>query len=403
MIKYFLPVLGVINILLLIPSVIPVIFPIPGPQVIVLLFVGIYFLFLLHKKHISQLPASLSYLIFIQGVFWFLMSVYHADGSYITRIVFLVDTYLLLMCLWNIKEGIYKFVSTYNKVILWMGIGGCVAFLGVMLFNRQPLLEYVNADGRTGYFYGISCTNTKIDRFIRYSGFFDEPGSMAFWGVFALIYNILYIKNVKIERVLLVSLAFTFSLAYYIQLCVYLLAFKVKKISTIFIITSVFVGVVVFVNALQDTDYEIIYRLTLGRLEFGNDGTMTGDNRSGLMENAFEIFFQYPFLGIGATAFSNLDSYSGDNPITPFAIDGIIGGIFLYLPLLFAFPLCLKQKDSLVCWIILVIGYLQRPFSCFFIYFITMYLFFIICAYGLRKKPISCDEIFHRNSMLQCR
>jgi len=226
-----------------------------------------------------------------------------------------------------------------------------------------------------------------IGNIIRYSGFFDEPGAIAAWGMVALLYNRLVYKNIKFENILIIALVFTFSFAYYIQLFFFLIFFRIKKLSVIIALSGVVLIGVIGLNSLKDTEYHAVYKLTVGRTEKTDAGTFAGDNRSNLMENALKVFNQHKLLGLGATNSMNANDYFGDNPVTPFAIDGIIGGLILYLPLLIMM-MNAKTKTLKYVIIILVIGYLQRPFSCFFIYFISIYLFEVLF---IDKKQFSLE------------
>ena len=208
-----IPGLVVLNIFLLPPSVVSILFPLPGNSAITLLFMLCYVLYLLKLRSVTFLPNVINWCCAVQIAGWLFLCVYHADSSYITRITYLAATYIGLVCLRNIAGGFLTFVKMYDTVILLMCIGGCLTFFGVFLFNMQPIRLYENLDTRTGYFFGLSCTNMLIGNIIRYSGFFDEPGAIAAWGMVALLYNRLVYKNIKFENILIIALVFTFSLS----------------------------------------------------------------------------------------------------------------------------------------------------------------------------------------------
>ena len=357
-----IPGLVVLNIFLLPPSVVSILFPLPGNSAITLLFMLCYVLYLLKLRSVTFLPNVINWCCAVQIAGWLFLCVYHADSSYITRITYLAATYIGLVCLRNIAGGFLTFVKMYDTVILLMCIGGCLTFFGVFLFNMQPIRLYENLDTRTGYFFGLSCTNMLIGNIIRYSGFFDEPGAIAAWGMVALLYNRLVYKNIKFENILIIALVFTFSFAYYIQLFFFLIFFRIKKLSVIIALSGVVLIGVIGLNSLKDTEYHAVYKLTVGRTEKTDAGTFAGDNRSNLMENALKVFNQHKLLGLGATNSMNANDYFGDNPVTPFAIDGIIGGLILYLPLLIMM-MNAKTKTLKYVIIILVIGYLQLRFQ----------------------------------------
>jgi hypothetical protein len=87
-----------------------------------------------------------------------------------------------------------------------------------------------------------------------------------------------------------------------------------------------------------------------------------------LFESCQEIFLQHPIFGIGATNLCGPEiarkyGFVGGNFYMTFASDGIIGGIIAYLPLLALFALGRKNKEYAYAAIIMLIGYLQRPYD----------------------------------------
>ena len=115
------------------------------------------------------------------------------------------------------------------------------SFLLVLFGLLSPISNFVQMDGRPGYFYGLFTTNAVFDDFSRNAGFYDEPGALAFWGIFALLLNKLYINNRKIEYLLLFGLISTLSMAYFIQIAVYIFFFYYKQLNKILLPTFFFI------------------------------------------------------------------------------------------------------------------------------------------------------------------
>jgi len=204
---------------------------IPFPPIGILLLIDLFLLggLVLIKRRIKVLPAAFNFCFIIQALCWSLYYVWHNDSSYLVRILLLSITYLSILTLYNIPTGIFNFAKKYNQFIIIMAIGGSIAFFLVLSSILEPIFSFTAQDGRDVHCFGLTCTNTYLANVIRYAGFYDEPGAMAYWGVFALSFNYLFIKNKLYTRVLMTCLLFTLSLAYYIQLVFFFLFFYIKS------------------------------------------------------------------------------------------------------------------------------------------------------------------------------
>lgn len=282
-----------------------------------------------------------------------------------------------------------------------MAIGGTVAFFLILLTGMPPLFEFTEFDERTGYCFGLTTTNAYFFRIIRYAGFFDEPGQIAFWGIWALIFNYLFFKNRKFEKVLSICLIFTFSMAYYIQMFFYILFFKIRDKKNIFnlLIVLGLVGGVIY--STKDSDFDL-YVLTFKRFEADDSGKLKGDNRSDLAELAEDVFLQNPVFGAGARHVADDFPYMNANPFFTLAVDGIVGTINTYLPLIFIICLNFKRRDLIKAIFILVLGYLQRPYGIPFIFPFTLYSFVMLSYLKYNAKRRLDKENYCGDSMLQC-
>lgn len=352
--------------------------PIPKVKVLCVLFLLLIFLsFAIFKHKIRLFPLLFNGLFGMQVISWLFFYYYHNDASYITRIILVSVAFLALLFAYNTNNGLQFFLYLHNKFILFMAIGGTICFFLVLLFSFTPLFEFYNIDGRAAYCFGFSCTNVYIGNIIRYSGYFDEPGAMAYWGMFALILNRLFVKDWKYEKMLIVCLIFTLSVAYYIQLFFFLLFFHITNLRRTL---SLFVGLIMISGAIylsKDTDYDV-YQYTFFRFEVNDKtGKIQGDSRSNLMEKAQKQFKKAPIMGIGAKNIESIE-YMADNPFETLAKDGIVGTCVTYLPLLVIICLGLKSRVYLFSVIILAIGYMQRPFHVDFIHPIILYMLTIL-------------------------
>lgn len=286
--------------------------------------------------------------------------------------------------------GLKKFLFLYNRMILLIAILGVVSFFMFIVFGDHSLVEFEEMDGRTGWLAYFTFTNTKNGIFIRYAGVFDEPGAMASWGMFSLLLNKVYVKDNKIELPLIICLLFTFSIAYLLQLVLYLFFFYFKNtpfsIKLIMIIT-----VAAIIGAFMtfiDKDAQV-YLWTFGRLGIGSSTDFLEDNnRIQMMEEARKIFLQHPVFGIGTTLFYG-GVYAADNPYETLAKDGVVGTLFIYFPIVKAMFFAKRNKEILYMIVILLTGYLQRPFHINILHYTMLFLVYMVSyqLYKINKKP----------------
>ena len=285
-----------------------------------------------------------------------------------------------MICIWNTKESYRKFENTYITFIAILGIGGVIAFFLVLFNMITPLFTYENLDGRIGYFYGFTCTNAQLANVIRYSGVFDEPGAMAFWGMIALVINQFSIQNKKLERIIIICLIFTFSMAYYIQIFFYIIFFKIKSFKGLLWMVSILLIAISAIRLTKDSEFDL-YTPTVMRFEIGDDGELNGDTRSDSSKIAKIYFIDSPIIGNGPSI-TTKGEYMADNPFENLATDGILGTFVMYIPLiLLLYP---YNRQIYLGLFIIMLGYLQRPFHQNFMHaFILYFLSYIFLQYKI--------------------
>jgi hypothetical protein len=377
-IRSYISLPSVVTLLLLLslyPYVFSQLLGLPA-SITVLLFFFIIFIalnLLYKKKNIEKIPDDIKICIgvqiFVWGLYWFI----HSDTTYLTR-CFLLCLVSMILYLLHKTDCLNNFVKFYNGFIAFQSLFGAIAFILILFGLLAPFLVFENIDGRTASCYGLTCTNFTAGNFIRMAGYFDEPGAMAYWGIFALLFNKQFMKNKWIEYMLIVTLFFTFSAAYFIQIALFFLFFYTKNIkkSIIPMFVIIFLITLAYVNyASLDAN---IAGFTIDRFSNSN----LGSNRFELAEIAREIFYQNPFFGAGAKYVEDID-YMGDNPYEILAKDGIIGYFFTYLPIIvILFKFGRVYRDVLFTCIILLIGYQQRPFHVNVLHYFILYLFMML-------------------------
>lgn len=374
-------------ILLMLLSMYPYIFQLffgfPQDNVMCIVFFVIIALYCLRiKRRQRGMPNELIIIMTIQCVGWLFYFVLFDDTSYFTRIFFIALAFLSLsMLLW--KDSFFKFLDINNKFLAIQGVLGIIAFVLVFIGVLQPLISIAIENGYGSInFYGLTCSNSVFDNFMRVGGFFDEPGAFAFWGMFALLFNKLTVDNRKLEIVLIISLLFTFSAAYFVLLPIYLLGFysaKTKKMIAIllFLIPIIFV---LFKTLSSNADF---LHLTVERFS----GDRISSTRYNQADNAEAIFRKAPVFGVGGRSFEDMgDNTVSDNPYEILAKDGIVGFVVTYLPLLYVLVRFWRKKNVMLSTAILFLDYMQRPFHMNEMHYLMLYLFCLLVVVKYEKS-----------------
>lgn len=317
------------------------------------------------------LPYTFKSCILLQVIACAIFFVIHADTSYVTRIVYILITYLLFLVAEN-SIGIKRIVEFNNNWIAIQAVLSLIGFVLIFIGILHSLSIFENIDGRPSSFYGIATSNVSYGGFSRMAGFFDEPGALAGWGIYALVINKLFFKNKFVEFSLIIGLISTLSLAYFIQIAIYFCFFSLNNLKV-----SIPVGVVFFIVMIwgMRNGGEYFEELTINRIEAFQAGE--DNNRTALSNMAEAYFLKSPIIGHGAKRIEEI-AYMGDNPYELLAKDGILGTFFTYLPLLIIL-IKKRRKEVLFSLIILVIGYFQRPFHVNFMHYFMLLSFLYLC------------------------
>lgn len=314
-------------------------------------------------KNEFRLPSPIILLLVLQVAVWGIYSVIHGlDTSYFTRILLLCITYLFLEM--QLSDERLGFVKTYNLWLVFQAIAGSIGFILVIVGILQPIFEFRELDMRPGYFFGLFTTNTYFDGLVRNAGFYDEPGALAFWGMYALIINKLFVDNKKMEKLLIFGLISTLSLAYFIQIAVYVFFFYREKRRKLLPYIAAFLFVLVLFSSFNERMGDAIW----GRMEYDKEtGTLAGDNRSKMTKVCWDIFKSSPIVGQGARHLIEISQerrvFVGANANFTLACDGLIGQIIVWSPFFLLFRL--RRYDKKYGWAfwILILGFLQRPYD----------------------------------------
>ena len=309
-----------------------------------------------------NIPSQINKVIIAQMLCFVLYFFVHNDGSYLSRCFYLIIAWTLLSI--QMSRPKMEFVDTN---VFWLALQSAMGGLGFVLTLAgllKPIGTFVEFDGHTGTFYGLYTCNFVYRGMVRVAGFFDEPGAFAFWGIVALLYNKLFIDNKTIEKILIVGLVSTLSMAYFIQLSIYAYFFYRHRISKLLLGGVLFVGLLATVASFSEEMNNAIF----GRFSFDEQtGKCKGDNRAEIAAFCKEIWLSSPLIGVGANNVISIsmskEVFAGANPFTFLATDGIVGQVFLLLPLILIYSMGRYHPKYKYAAIVLFVGCLQRPYD----------------------------------------
>ena len=372
------------------PYVFYILFNLPGENIMGVVFFGIIALYLIFSNRNTgsvRVPRQIITIMVMQALTWLFYSLLYYDTSYLTRIFFIALTLLGLSMLCK-KASVMHFAKVYNIVITVQAVLGVIAFFLVFVNLLKPVFSYSYENSLNFRYlncYILTCSNAVTGNFIRIGGFFDEPGAFAFWGMFALLSNKLLFDNRRIEILLIISLFFTFSAAYFILLPIYIVCFYSSRIKSIIAVLLVAIPLLLVIyNTFSNNESFLSY--TTERFE----GGQIKSQRYELAEHTKKIFYRSPIFGVGAKNLYN-DFHSTDNQYEILAKDGIVGFIVTYLPLFFIALKYRKRKEVLFSSIILFLDYMQRPFHINEMHFFMIFFFclFVMIKYENHIKSVT--------------
>ncbi len=240
--------------------------------------------------------------------FSFFHSQFHQIG-YVSLSIQYIATLLLYLYVYN-YYSIHKMAKSFLYVMVIMAIMGGIAFFLGLIGRAEIYSIHQNTDGRTAYNFFWTYSNAIFPVgqgiVIRVAGFFDEPGTFAYFLTFALLLNKIYDFSKKIEYILIIGGLFTLSLAFYITIIVYFILFygNFKQLKYLILGAILIISLGFYINTSRyDSPLNSqLYDLTLRRFEIdttSSEKMVEGDNRSELYVLAWEAFQDSPVIGQG--------------------------------------------------------------------------------------------------------
>ena len=346
----------------------------------------------LHRFSITKAVAHLGFLQLAQAscllAFPFLHMTfgYGLDVGYFRTSFQILAGLALFLVLANTNR-ISLFAGFWVNLHLVMGAFGLLVFIGGIVFNLQPLDTFSD---RPYYDFGLAYTNIFYQvgglKLIRVAGFYDEPGTFAFYMTFALLIARIF-GFARWKELLLICFGLTsLSMAFLVVVFVWLLL-TVKRHQ----IKYAIIGIGALSLALGRLDTEVqdyAYRVTIDRFSVPvyGDRLLKGDNRTKIMKNNYRAFLDAPIIGHGL----HYEYYVGNkygssfivNPMAPFATHGVLGTLIVNIHVLILLIVLIKTKrlrrrDKTLVILVLLATLAQRPITInglgYFLFIIMIY------------------------------
>jgi hypothetical protein len=276
-------------------------------------------------------------IMFIQIFFLLLHSTIHQDlvGNlpFIGKLTFLPIIIFALNII-----GIKKASDLFVKLVLLLSVVGFIDFIVKLFGLNISHFVFMNYGGHELSFSGLSTAHTngyQLDGFSIYRStyFFDEPGTYAFMMSMALCLNIAFCFNKKREYSLLLLGVCSFSLYYFVIVCLYLL-FILRRRKYVLSVVLVLSFVTVFALISDNKISKVV--------EFANNqffvrivNTIDQNNRQAGITRSLNIFVDNLMFGGGRMVTGKLDM-AGSSYARFFGMFGFIGAFILLLHIIYS-------------------------------------------------------------------
>lgn len=374
------------------------------PYKILVFLVASFFLFVLISRR-EKFDFDIPVCIILIHLFYTLLAIgihlvssqdFSPEDGVIYINLFLQLVVILITYLFVVKTvSIYALSISMIRIMVIMSILGMFSLFLIYFFNFQPVSYTIRPGVRDiSNFIITFATGIQDNNFasiVRSSGYFDEPGTFAYFLTVALLLNKLYGYSSKVEKYLILFGFCTLSLAFIVTIFLYLVIFGIidKRYKFIVIFFCIISLIFILINIYKEENEfgKQIYELTVYRLQSDNtdDKFINGDNRSENLSYAYQAFLKAPLFGHGMNAHVNPKSeFYGKlccNPLHPIATDGIVGTLIYFLLFLVWGGYIIKggrlDTSSAGAWFIILVNLIQRPgfLAGPFGYFVFIFLF----------------------------
>ena len=347
-----------------------------------------------HRFTITRTVAQLSFLQLAQASTLLVLPFLHMtfgygfDVGYFSLSFQILAGLALFLVLAN-TDHVGLFARFWVNLHLVIGALGLLVFIGGIVFNLQPLDTFLE---RPYYDFGLTFTNIFYQigdlKVIRVAGFYDEPGTFAFYMTFALLLARIFGMARWKELLLIIFGLTSLSMAFIVVTLIWtVLSLNRRYFKYLLFIIA---GLTLALGRLDPEVRDFAYSVTVDRFSISRSGDrlLKGDSRTPIMKGNYRAFVDAPIIGHGL----HYHDYVGDvykwsfivNPMAPFATHGVLGALIANIHVVVLLILLIKTKrlkrcDKSFILLVLTATLAQRP--------ITIngfgYVLFIIMVYQL--------------------
>lgn len=339
------------------------------------LITSIYLLFSFYNGTISNKVFIL--LLFLPLIV-LLISIYLGSSLYFNRYIF-ISIFILISILISKKERVLSFlVKISTSYILIALIAAWLSFV-YFYFGGVISSSFPNPDGRPNNIILFSFSNAVYSNVMRPSFIYDEPGAFSFFICSVVLLREIMGSRKSVSILILVLGLVTFSLMHLIVLFVYLL-FSISTKGKVVVLT---VLLSIIFSTINNPSFDFVYN----RFKIEN-GKLSGDNRSGQIDNYLRVVDQHMFIFGNEKCFINGENICredhGDissNPLTPLYQGGVFIlslQVFYYILIAYSIYVNKFRKNILSSLVIIFLLSLQRPFMFTVTYTIPYFLILFI-------------------------
>jgi hypothetical protein len=367
-------------------------------------------LVLVHRKNFIYL---MSYIL-INIIYYVILAFEPLNLKYsVSLTIGLASFSICFLTLINVCTKI-NFLELYVKFISMLAAINTIGYLLVFLKLLKPLGTFLSKlnENDEFYNYGLFFVQKKLvteigdSSLMRTCGYFDEPGTFAFYIMLSLIaYQIFFsqkIKNKILEINLLIAGITTFSLAFYIFLVLYLLFFysgyfvikaikflTKNKIQIFYTLLMISLGFFLYLILTNEILFLYLKEKIFERLELtGDEQVFSGNNRARSFNIGLPLFLDNIWLGWGiGYVKAYFKGFDGSSIMGALVSYGLLGCIIIYWIFVWVtFKLLWTLKIKFVgVGLIFLLNFIQRPWN-FNDPLNILYLFYLISYYSFSSK-----------------
>lgn len=284
------------------------------------------------------------------------------DGAVMGVVIFLqyLPVLFLLQLPAEYMKDLLRFSTKWLAILL---IPAILLYWALLFVDLPSFGQFVHPTYKPflNYIFYIK-TTFDYGTFERFNAFFLEPGHLALLCTFLLIANKYQFRKNKWLIVLVVCIAFSFSLAGYLLATLGFILLKINSIGrTLVALAAVAVIAVAAVNFLgEDT---AMYELIVSRLEYDESKGIKGNNR--VDSNTDYVFDRAVHKGktlTGVSKTTNMDLVAGAGYKIYIIRYGLVGAILSLALYVLLIPPAPDWRYTLIFLFILILCFMQRAY-----------------------------------------